>query len=418
MSLPLSICIPTRNRARLLQRTLEHLLECRHAFREIVVSDNASDDGTGEIAAAWRSRLSLLRYVRQPTDIGVFRNIYAVMSHATSDFTFVLSDDDRLIPEALDEAVASLVAEPDCIAVFGGYERCDADLKIVESITLPPYPGRYTSADKPAMARNANMLTHGVLRRALAQRHCFLDDTAFGFMRMIGQLLDHGAVRVVARPFYRHAETAGRLESQLAEPYYQDGLRADWESYAAAIEGGDLQQNASLIMSAILPPYLLAQRAAAAKDQPLLERSFLLRYMAYLGHQPDAVQARENWERTRLVAAATALLAERISAAGARRLVVERGPMNIAAMLGAIRAKIPTLAIVEFAAGDLGQFDDEAGDFAVVEYWETFESRGVADRFAGRQVAVADLVASLRLPGSVGQRLLQGPNGSVHLLRG
>jgi glycosyltransferase involved in cell wall biosynthesis len=418
MSLPLSICIPTRNRAPLLRRTLEHLLECRHAFSEIVVSDNASDDGTGDVAAAWQPCFEKFRYVRQPTNIGVFRNIYAAMSQATSDFTFVLSDDDALIPEALDQAVATLSADPECVAVFGGYERCDAELKTTQSITLPPYPGRYTGADKLALARNANMLTHGVLRRAVAQRHCFLDDTTFGFMRMIGQLLDHGTVRIVAQPLYRHAETAGRLESQLAEAHYQDGLRADWEAYAAAIAGADGNTSIGLVTNMILAPYLLAHRAAAAQDLPLLERTFLVRYLAYTGHDAHAVEVREAWERTRLIAAATTLLVARIAGAGARRLIVERGPMNIAAIFDAIREKIPNLAIVEIDSDGLDQFKDVADDFVVAECWETLERGEAAGRFLGRQLAVADLIASLRLPGSLRQPLLLGPTRSVHMIRG
>jgi glycosyltransferase involved in cell wall biosynthesis len=417
MSLPLSICIPTRNRAPLLWRTLEHLLECRHAFSEIVVSDNASDDGTGDVVAAWQPRFTSLRYVRQPTDVGVFRNIYAAMWQATSEFAFVLSDDDMLIPEALIEAVATLSGDAECVAVFGGYERRDSELKTTQSVTLPPFPGRYTGDDKLGLARNANMLTHGVLRRTVAQRHCFLDDTAFGFMRMIGQLLDHGAVRVVAKALYQHAETAGRLESQIATSFYQDGLRADWELFAAAVDGNDLNQSIGLITNMILPPYMLAYGAAAAQDLPLLERTFLMRYLVYTGQHAHAVEAREGWERTRLIAAAIALLVERIIVAGARRLIVQRGPMNIAAMSGAIREKIPHLAFVEIDADKVGEFQDEAGDFVVVENWAMLERAEVTGRFVGRQIAVGDLVASLRLPGSIRQPLLLGPARSIHVIR-
>src|SRR5277367_4768972 len=133
MSSSLSICIPTYNRARLLHRTLEHLAECPDAFREIIVSDNASDDGTRDVVAAWQPRFSRFRYARQAANLGVFRNIYAATALATADFTFVLSDDDALIPAALDEAVATLLADTDCVAVYGGYERCDAELKTTES---------------------------------------------------------------------------------------------------------------------------------------------------------------------------------------------------------------------------------------------------------------------------------------------
>jgi hypothetical protein len=263
------------------------------------------------------------------------------------------------------------------------------------------------------MARNGNMLTFGVMRTEVAQRRCFFDDTTIGFWRMFGQLADHGAVHVIERPLYKHAETPERLEHQVTGAAYQDGLRSDWELFAAGLERADYQTTSGLVIASTLRPYLLGVHAAAAGNRALLERTFLLRYLAYLGLEPDAVAARETWERVRLIPAAVELLAERVSAAGSTRLVVERGPMNVPAMLSDAAARLPGVAVVALERDALAGLAPAAGDYLVVEYWATAAGLGL-DRFAGRQAAMADLIASLRLPGSARQRLLSGPSGLDH----
>jgi len=417
MSLPLSICIPTYNRALLLERTLRHLAECSHVFSEVVISDNASTDRTRDIVEAWRPRFARFRYARQAHNVGPFRNIYAAQSLAAEKYAFVLSDDDAVIPSAVADAVALLEAEPDCVAVYGGYERCDAELGVTTYVQLPPFPGRYARADKMSLIRNANVLGFAVLRSAVVQRHCFLDNTTHGLLRMIAQLLDHGTIQVVGYPIYRHAETTGRLEDHVMEPEYHDNLRSDWELFAASIDGVDLRTTTMLVVNYTLPVYLFAYGAATNQNMPLFERTFLLRYLASLGNaNAEAAARRDIWERNRLIAAMIELLKDRVAVAGVTRLIVERGDMNLPKMLEGLRAGAPERALIEVTAEALRGFAAEPGDFLVAEYWRTLDARTGEPASAAGQIAVADLIASLRLPGSSRERVLFGPSGSLHVV--
>jgi hypothetical protein len=417
MSLPLAICIPTRNRARLLDRTLRHLSGCTEVFSEIVISDNASTDDTSAVVEAWTPRLPRLRYARQLEDVGAFRNIHAAQSLARQTYVFVLSDDDALIPAAVARAVETLEQDPTCVAVYGGYERADADLATVSGVTLPPHPGLYTRADKYDIARNANMLSFPVARSTVMQRHCFMDGTGFGLLRQITQLLDHGAIEIAPYALYRHAETPERLETLLPTAEYQDGLRADWELFAGSIDDGSLQTTTGLVLVNSLPIYQLAYQVATQQNLPLVERTFLLRHLAYMARaDADAVAQREHWECHRLVAAATALAHQRIFISDATRLVIERGPLNIAAMLATWHETRPALVILELDPDVMRKFVAAPTDFLLAEYWTMFEAVEHPDHAAGR-IAMADVIKSLRLPGSTGQRVLLGPAGSAHLLR-
>jgi len=284
-------------------------------------------------------------------------------------------------------------------------------------VTLPPYPGRYTRGDKYEIARNANMLSFPVARSTILQRHCFMDGTGFGLLRQITQLLEHGAIEIAPYALYRHAETPGRLETRLPTAEYQDGLRADWELFAGSIDDGGLQTTAGLVLVNSLPVYQLAHQVATQQNLPLVERTFLLRHLAYMARtDADAIAQREHWECHRLVAAAIALVQQRVSISGATRLVIERGPLNVAAMFATSREMRPDLAIIELDPDAMRNLAPAPTDFLLAEYWPIIEEIEQSDHAAGR-IAVADVIKSLRLPGSSGQRVLLGPAGSAHLLR-
>src|SRR5262249_9395699 len=143
-----------------------------------------------------------------------------------------------------------------------------------------------------------------------------------------------------------------------------------------------------------------AHHVARGQDNPLLERTFFLRYQASLGFSDPAIAAAgEAWERERLIAATVALLKDRVYVTGATRLVVEQGEMNLAAALEGLRDGMPHVSLVAVASERFAGFTPEPGDFMLAEYWGALATPGTdAARAAGR-IAVADVIASLRLPG-------------------
>ena len=73
-----SLVIPTRNRARVLARTLAALRHQTEPDFEVVVADDGSDDDTPEVVRTWGAHLDL-RYLRR-----AHRGIAAARSAASS----------------------------------------------------------------------------------------------------------------------------------------------------------------------------------------------------------------------------------------------------------------------------------------------------------------------------------------------
>lgn len=128
MSIPiLSICIPTFNREVYLKDCLESL-KCSWIFDvEIVISDNASTDGTLAVLEDYARQLPL-RWQQQPTNLGFDRNCASVVSMARGRYCWLLGSDDCISAGALEQIMGRLRQHDPDIFHFGYVQ---ADLALV-----------------------------------------------------------------------------------------------------------------------------------------------------------------------------------------------------------------------------------------------------------------------------------------------
>ena len=107
----LSIVIPTRNRARFLERCLEvHIpIALRYGIR-IHVSDNASDDETAEVVKVAMEKCCWLTYQRNEQNIGPDKNFEMSLKAVGSDYVWLLGDTYAL-PEAGVTKVLSILSK-------------------------------------------------------------------------------------------------------------------------------------------------------------------------------------------------------------------------------------------------------------------------------------------------------------------
>jgi glycosyltransferase involved in cell wall biosynthesis len=115
----LSICIPTYNRALLLDDCLERLAVAPDdGSVEIVVSDNGSTDETQAVIAAHSRRNPSIRGHRLPENRGQWANRLNALYQARGDVMTFLADDDSLIIENLLSHVERMEREPDIVGTY------------------------------------------------------------------------------------------------------------------------------------------------------------------------------------------------------------------------------------------------------------------------------------------------------------
>jgi glycosyltransferase involved in cell wall biosynthesis len=104
MSEPLvTLAIPTYNRLPLLRQAVASALSQSYSNIQVIVSDNASIDGTADFLTSIRD--PRLVFLRQPSNIGMSRNWDACLNHANGEFFILLSDDDYLETSAIEKLV-------------------------------------------------------------------------------------------------------------------------------------------------------------------------------------------------------------------------------------------------------------------------------------------------------------------------
>lgn len=128
-----SVCIPTFNRAALLQRSIGSVLGQRFEDFELIVSDNGSSDDTERVAKSFSD--DRLVYARNPSNLGIRGNWNRCLELARGEFVAILPDDDLMKPENLAEKVAVLDRDGHVGLVHSKYDLIDGDGKVVQQDT-------------------------------------------------------------------------------------------------------------------------------------------------------------------------------------------------------------------------------------------------------------------------------------------
>jgi glycosyltransferase involved in cell wall biosynthesis len=118
--LEVSICLLAFNHVRYIERCIRSALEQAADVRiEILVGDDASNDGTSEILSTYaQAHPELIRHIRRNERLGGSANYLDLLSRARAPLIAHLDGDDFWLPNKLRQQVAYLRAHPNCAAVY------------------------------------------------------------------------------------------------------------------------------------------------------------------------------------------------------------------------------------------------------------------------------------------------------------
>ena len=144
----LSIGLPTYNGERFLAEALDDLLAQTFTDLEVIVSDNASTDGTEVIARSYAARDPRVRYVRQPVNLGAAGNHNAVLALARGRYFAYASDDDRYAPTLFTRCLEILRARPELALVHSADGFIDESGAVVAEPPYLPDTGATRASDR------------------------------------------------------------------------------------------------------------------------------------------------------------------------------------------------------------------------------------------------------------------------------
>jgi glycosyltransferase involved in cell wall biosynthesis len=222
-----TVGVPTFNRAQMLRRTLKAVLDQSCADFEVLVADNASDDATPEVAAAFADD-PRVRWHRQPNNLGPAPNFKWLVDHARGRYFVLHQDDDFLHRDFLARGRAVVDTHPGVTLYGAALWRGHPDHGF--EVQLMPDPGgantRMVTHDEPAVVDGghaavsflyAHTIFHPALAmqtRALREAGGYCDDETFNSDALTqARVLLRGELALDARP--------GGILSVHGENYYR-----------------------------------------------------------------------------------------------------------------------------------------------------------------------------------------------------
>ena len=122
MTVRVSIVVPAYNVEAYLAEAVESLLAQSYRNLEVLVVDDGSTDGTGEVLAVYENRIRVLRQDNQ----GQSASLNRAWGLCEGDILGYLSADDRLEPDAVEKLVETLLDDDHCVMAYPDYWLIDA----------------------------------------------------------------------------------------------------------------------------------------------------------------------------------------------------------------------------------------------------------------------------------------------------
>jgi glycosyltransferase involved in cell wall biosynthesis len=114
----ISIGMPVYNGENHLVPALDSILAQSFSDFEVIISDNASTDGTAEVCRKYRARDARIRYYRNPRNFGAAKNHNQVFELSSGKYFKWASHDDMLAPDFLSRCVSVLEDDPSVVLCY------------------------------------------------------------------------------------------------------------------------------------------------------------------------------------------------------------------------------------------------------------------------------------------------------------
>ncbi|MGO9160435.1 MAG: glycosyltransferase family 2 protein [Streptosporangiaceae bacterium] len=194
----LSVGLPVYNGEKYLAEAIEALLGQTYEDFELIISDNASTDGTADICRRYQKQDSRIRYYRQSRNVGLAPNHNFVVDQARGELVKWASNDDLYARDLLRRCVQALDEYPRVVLAHSWTAMIDSSGAVTRAMEYP-----LATASLRAPERFRSMLFDsggdddgGVMRKEVLRRTAMKESYHHADRTIIAELGLHG-------PFYQ-----------------------------------------------------------------------------------------------------------------------------------------------------------------------------------------------------------------------
>ena len=168
----ISVCIPTYNRADLLKQSVASVLNQAFYDYELIISDNASQDGTAEVIKSFND--SRIIYISKEKNIGLVNNWNSCLAAAKGKYITIFNDDDLMMPDNLAMKVQVLEGNRNAGLVHANFHIIDEKGEIMKEGAHPNGYHDFEEAGLLFLKKNLLGNNQVVPPSPLIRKECFL----------------------------------------------------------------------------------------------------------------------------------------------------------------------------------------------------------------------------------------------------
>lgn len=190
----LSVGLPVYNGSGYVAESIEALLGQTFEDFELIISDNASTDDTGEVCRRYEKADSRVRYYRQPRNVGLAPNHNFCVEQARGELFKWAAGDDLYARNLLETCVAALNEYPQVVLAHSWTAMIDGDGKVFQAnaypltTSAPRAPERFRSVlnDSGGDDDGGVMRKEVLLRTAMKESYHHADRTIIAELALYG----------------------------------------------------------------------------------------------------------------------------------------------------------------------------------------------------------------------------------------
>lgn len=132
-----SVLIPTYNSAEFVKDTVKSIMNQTYQNIEIVITDDASTDGTIEILEKLEKEDKRIKLTKNKKNLGITDNMNSGIHKCNGEYIAILDGDDWAYPYRIEEQVKVMEDNPKVVLCSGYMDICDEDLNIQTTRSYP-----------------------------------------------------------------------------------------------------------------------------------------------------------------------------------------------------------------------------------------------------------------------------------------
>ncbi len=218
----LSIGLPVYNREKFLRQSFDALLDQTFTNFDLIISDNASTDGTEQICREYAQRDRRIRYYRNPSNIGAPRNFNRAFELSSTKYFKWATSDDLCGPQFLELALGVLERDPAVALCYAKSTTIAEDGSPIEDYEDNLHLMEANASQRFMRLLNTIGLCHqhqGVVRSAALRQTAMLKDHICSDVNLVAELSLYGKFyELPQRLFFRrlHPEASSWARADMA----------------------------------------------------------------------------------------------------------------------------------------------------------------------------------------------------------